>query len=270
MGFDALKKNKERYSFDDLIAVMKALRDPDHGCPWDLEQSFETIVPHTIEEAYEVADAIDRRDMAHLKEELGDLLFQPVYHAQMADEEQFFNIYDVIHHVTAKMIHRHPHVFGEDDAAGASDVNVIWDQQKDKEGKHGAKGVLEDVPMALPALLRAQKLQKRAARQGFEWKNLSDVLDKLEEEIQELRDAIAAKDLGNQQEELGDILFVLANFARMQGINAEEALRSTNAKFIRRFNGMIEDLQGGQNDDPQASLEEMLAAWNAQKAKENR
>ena len=254
-----------QYSLDNLIAVMKALRNPDGGCPWDLEQDFASIAPHTIEEAYEVADAIARGDMEDLREELGDLLFQSIYHAQMAAESQHFDIHDVIHDLTAKMIYRHPHVFGGENAANAADVNAIWDQQKDKEKPN--QSVLDGVPQNFPALLRAQKLQKRAAKAGFEWRDLHRVLDKLEEEITELRAAIDNDDLDNQEEELGDVLFVLANFARMQGVNAEDALTRCNRKFIQRFNGLSKDLGKKYEDISEASLEEMMAAWEAQKRK---
>ena len=266
MAIKAPELKNNQYTLDDLVDVMRALRNPDGGCPWDLEQDFSTIVPHTIEEAYEVADAIERGDMKDLREELGDLLFQSVYHAQMASENGDFDIRDVMHDLTAKMIFRHPHVFGDEDARDASDVNVIWDQQKDQEKEQ--KGALSGVALALPSLLRAQKLQKRAARVGFEWPDLHRVLDKLEEEIAELRVAIDNDDLQNQEEELGDVLFVLVNFARMQGINAEESLRKCNSKFISRFNGLEDILKKKYKDISEASLEEMSEAWTAQKERE--
>lgn len=261
---------KQTYNLDDLVGVMKALRTPETGCPWDLEQSFETILPYTLEEAYEVADAIDRSDMNDLREELGDLLFQSVYHAQMASEAEHFDLSDVIHDVTDKMITRHPHVFGDMDAASASDVDAIWDTQKSKENKqkNECNSILDGVPHALPALLRAQKLQKKAAKVGFEWPDVTNVLDKLEEEIKEMREAIEVNDLKNQEEELGDILFLLANYGRMLGIKAEEAVRKCNHKFVKRFQGVEQDIKKQGLELSDASLDQMETSWNNQKAKE--
>lgn len=250
-----------RYKIQDLMDVMAQLRDPKDGCPWDVRQDFRSILPYTLEEAYEVADAIDRGDMKALREELGDLLFQSVYHAQMADEAGHFTLHDVIHDITAKMISRHPHVFGDETARNAADVNAIWDRQKEKEKEKAQCSALDGVPAALPALLRAQKLQKKAAKSGFEWKELSRVFDKLEEEIGELRAAIEAQDSENQMEELGDALFVLANLGRMLGHNAEEALRRCNEKFIKRFQGIEREIA----DLKSATLEDMEAAWRRQK-----
>ncbi len=256
----------KRHTLEDLIEVMRSLRQPDTGCPWDLEQDFKTIAPYTLEEAYEVVDAIDRDNMNDLKEELGDLLFQSVYHAQMASEQQAFDLHDVIHNVTEKMISRHPHVFGDNEAKSAKDVDVIWEDRKDKEQKDN-ESILDGVTQALPALLKAQKLQKRAAKVGFEWPDVTHVLDKLEEEIQEMREAVQKNDLENQEEELGDILFLLANYGRMLGINAEEALRLCNTKFERRFRGVEKDLkeQGKKFED--SSLQEMEESWVRQKQK---
>ncbi len=262
-----LVKNKS--TIDDLIEVMRVLRDPESGCPWDLEQDFKTIAPYTLEEAYEVADAIDRGDMDDLREELGDLLFQSIYHAQMAAEAKAFDIHDVIEDITQKMISRHPHVFGNVDAKSAADVDKIWDQKKAEEKKVASSSALDGVTKALPALLYAQKLTKKAAKTGFEWPELSQVLDKLEEEITEMRSAIETGDLKNQEEELGDILFVLANFARMQGINPEEALRQCCNKFERRFKGMEEEFKASDTGNLEtASLDQMTQMWNKQKRKE--
>lgn len=252
----------KKYTLDDLISVMRALRTPETGCPWDLEQDFKTIIPYTLEEAYEVADAIDREDMADLREELGDLLFQSVYHAQMASEGGHFDLHDVVHDITAKMISRHPHVFGDDKAASAEDVNAIWEERK-KEEKAKRESALDGVTAALPGLLKAQKLQKRAAKVGFEWPDVTHVLDKLEEEIAEMREAVAKNDLENQAEELGDILFLLANYGRMLDINAEEALRQCNNKFEKRFRGVEKDL----GDIEKSSLQEMEESWKQQKLK---
>jgi ATP diphosphatase len=251
-----------------LIQVMAKLRDPNGGCPWDLEQDFKSIAPYTIEEAYEVADAIERGDMKDLREELGDLLLQPIYHAQMAQESGIFDINDVIRDVTEKMISRHPHVFGDRKAEKASDVNLIWDEKKAQE--KGQTGALDGVAKALPALLRAQKLQKKAAKVGFEWKKLDHVLDKLEEEIAELREAIQKGTLAEKMDEFGDLLFVLVNFARMNGIDAETALRDCNDKFVRRFNGMEEDFKQKNQDMKNVTLEQMESSWVQQKKKEKK
>ncbi len=256
------------HPIEKLIEVMARLRNPDGGCPWDLQQDFKTIAPYTIEEAYEVADAIARGDMNELREELGDLLLQPIYHAQMASEAGLFNINDVIEGITTKMIERHPHVFGEQKANSADDVNVIWDRQKSKEKTHDS--VLDAVPKALPALLRAKKLQNKAARVGFEWKKPDDALDKLEEELGELREAVASGNIKDKQEELGDLLFVLVNFARMNGIDAENALRECNDKFERRFRGIEQEFKIQKRDINDASLDEMERLWVDQKKKEKR
>ncbi len=257
------------YNINDLIKVMAKLRDPDGGCPWDLEQDFKSIAPYTIEEAYEVADAIERSDMANLREELGDLLLQPIYHAQMAREAGEFDINDVINDITAKMIHRHPHVFEDTAANTADDVNKLWDERKALEkGENTPKSAIDGVPKSFPALLRAQKLQKKAAQTGFEWDNLEDVLDKLQEEIGELKVALKNDTIKEQEEEFGDILFVLVNFARKIGINSETALRKCNAKFESRFKGMEDDVKKLDlktlND---ASLDQMIQLWNDQKIK---
>ncbi len=261
--------NKKRYNINDLIKVMADLRDPDTGCPWDLEQNYKSIAPYTIEEAYEVADAIDRRCMKDLRAELGDLLFQSIYHAQMASEENHFDIHDVIHDITAKMIYRHPHVFGDSKtAASAKDVDKIWEKQKSNENPNNISA-LDGITRALPALLRAQKLQKKAAKVGFEWSNISHILDKLEEEIKEMRAAINNNDKENQAEELGDILFLLVNYGRMLGINSEEALRQCNNKFERRFKGVEKYLKEQGLSIEQVSLKEMEKAWHKQKLNEN-
>lgn len=257
---------------DDLIAVMARLRDPNGGCPWDLVQDFKSIAPYTIEEAYEVADAIEQNDMPALEDELGDLLLQVVYHAQMAQEAGHFNFDDVAAHVTAKMIHRHPHVFGDAKAADAADVEGrIWEDQKAQEKrKKDQDSILGDVPLALPAVLRAQKLQKRAARVGFEWPEAVQVLDKLEEEIQELREAIANKDQANIHEEIGDTLFCVINYGRMIGVDCETALRDVNAKFERRFRGIERELKKRGQTFEQTTLDEMESIWVAEKLKERK
>ena len=266
-------KNDESHPIQKLIKVMAKLRDPNGGCPWDLEQNFKSIAPYTIEEAYEVADAIDRNDMNDLREELGDLLLQPIYHAQMASEIGEFSIEDVINDVTQKMISRHPHVFGDKAAQNASEVDQIWDERKKNEQKEkGAdteQSALDGVTKGLPALLRAEKLQKKAAKVGFEWPSTDQVLDKLEEEIAEMREALANKDKDNQAEEIGDILFVVANLARMNGINPETALRDGNNKFEKRFKALEDNFKVKNKNITTASLQEMETEWQNVKAQQN-
>jgi ATP diphosphatase len=256
-----------------LLAVMAWLRDRQHGCPWDIDQTFRTIAPYTIEEAYEVADAIDRNDMHALKEELGDLLLQVVYHAQMASEAHAFDFAAVAAGIADKMVDRHPHVFGDLKIADADAQTVSWEAQKAaeraKKDVAGAVGALDGVARALPALLRAEKIQKRAARVGFDWKTLGPVLDKIEEELRELRAEIAAgdPDPARMTDELGDVLFAVANLARHCKVDPEAALRSTNDKFERRFRYVEAELAKGGRKPAEASLEEMEALWQAAKTK---
>lgn len=254
-------------AMEQLRAVMRRLRDPDGGCPWDLEQDFSTIAPYTIEEAYEVADAIERGDMEEFKQELGDLLMQVVFQSQIADEAGLFNFDDVAQAIADKMIARHPHVFGDSQATSAADVEQrIWEEQKDKEKQNKPReSILDDVTRGLPAVMRAQKLQKRAARVGFEWPEAINVLDKLEEEIEELREAIAANDKNNIHEEVGDLLFCVVNFGRMLGVDCETALRDVNGKFERRFKGIERGLKAQNKTLEDATLEEMEALWIAMK-----
>jgi len=254
-----------------LTDVMERLRNPETGCPWDIVQTFETIAPYTIEEAYEVADAIQSGDMEHVKEELGDLLLQVVFHARMAEEQGLFNFDDVAAGVAAKMVSRHPHVFGDENAETPSDVVSLWEDQKDKEKAKKPKvnqSILDDVPLALPAIMRAQKLQKRAARVGFEWENAVDVLDKLEEEIAELREAIGSKGAEEIHEEIGDMMFCVVNFGRMLDVDCEQSLRDTNDKFKRRFNGIEDELKLKNKQFSEVDLEELEEIWQAQKIKE--
>jgi MazG family protein len=257
-----------------LIEIMAALRDPAGGCPWDLKQTFATIAPYTIEEAYEVADAIARGDLGDLKDELGDLLLQVVYHARMAEERQAFAFADVVEAITAKMIRRHPHVFGSEEERAAGAAPGFWDRAKaaEKAGRADA-GLLDGVPVALPALTRAIKLQNKAAKVGFDWPSLTPVLAKLKEELAELEDAIASSPKRGGaaspavEEEFGDLLFVVANVARHLKIDPESALRAANEKFIRRFR-YIEAQLGEQGRSPaQSNLAEMDALWDAAKTK---
>jgi ATP diphosphatase len=249
-----------------LINVMAALRDPETGCPWDKTQDFATIAPYTIEEAYEVRAAIESGEPEQLRDELGDLLFQVVYHAQMAAERGWFDFNDVARGITDKMIRRHPHVFGEGAARTATGQTAAWEAQKAEERLAKAQhGVLDGVATALPALIRAQKLTARAARVNFDWPNAEAVLDKLEEETAELRAELPAANPARLGDELGDMLFVLANLARKLGLDAEACLTGTNAKFIRRF-GYIEATLAADGKTPRDSnLEDMDRLWGQAK-----
>jgi MazG family protein len=267
------ESKQARKSLADLLAVMAALRTPGTGCPWDLAQDFRSIAPYTIEEAYEVADAIEKGDRAALKEELGDLLLQVVYHARMAEEEGAFAFTDVADAITAKMIRRHPHVFGTPAERAAGAAAGFWERIKAEErnGKQRpAGGTLEDVPAALPALTRAVKLQDKAAKVGFDWPSLTPVFDKLKEELAELEQAVASAsgDKAQIAEEFGDLLFVVANVARHLKVDPEGALRAANQKFIRRF-GRVEALLARRGSTPsQSTLAEMDALWDLAKAEE--
>jgi tetrapyrrole methylase family protein/MazG family protein/ATP diphosphatase len=221
---------------EQLIALMAALRTPGTGCPWDLDQTFRTIAPYTIEEAYEVGDAIERADLADLKQELGDLLFQVVFHARMAEEEGAFNFADVANAITEKMRRRHPHVFGDADARTSEEQTKAWEDLKAAErAEKGATSLLDDVPVGLPGLTRAVKLQRRAARIGFDWKNPRDVLEKIAEETEELVHAMGGGDADRIEDEFGDLLFVVANLSRHLDVDPEAAIRRANEKFRRRF-----------------------------------
>ncbi|MEM6414834.1 MAG: nucleoside triphosphate pyrophosphohydrolase [Pseudomonadota bacterium] len=255
----------------DLLDVMRQLRDPESGCPWDINQTFQTIAPYTIEEAYEVADAIERGDMEELREELGDLLLQVVFHAQIASEAQTFDFDDVVAAITDKMIRRHPHVFGDATERDADEQTASWETQKAKErAQKGAAGILDDVPNNLPGLTRAVKLQKRAARVGFDWDQASEVAEKINEEVQELIDAASTGNQNHVEEEFGDFLFVVANLARHFKIDPETALRRANQKFIRRF-GHIETVLAEQARSVEgASLKEMESLWQQAKTIEKR
>lgn len=254
---------------DRLIQIMERLRDPQAGCPWDVDQTFATIAPYTIEEAYEVADAIERGDLDELKGELGDLLFQVVFHARMAEEQGLFAFDDVVAAISDKLIRRHPHVFSDEDQRTAAQQTVAWEAIKAEERKARKKsGVLDDVPVGLPALTRAAKLTKRAGRVGFDWPSTDEVFDKLAEEVAELRAEIAAGDRENIREEMGDLLFVVANLARKLDVEPEDALRAANAKFIRRFAFIEAELARDDRTPEGSDLAEMDALWNAAKAAE--
>jgi ATP diphosphatase len=251
-----------------LLSIMARLRDPDGGCPWDIEQSFETIAPYTIEEAYEVAGAIEDKDWSALKEELGDLLLQVVYHARMAEERGLFDFADVAGAISAKMVARHPHVFGGGEAIeSAEKQTVAWEEHKRRERAAKPKaGLLDDVTRALPALLRAEKLQKRMASVGFDWDSPERVLDKIAEEAREVVEACRAGASHAEVEgEIGDLLFVLANLARHLKVDPEVALRATNAKVVRRFKWIEAALEAEGRTTTDASLDEMEALWQRAK-----
>ncbi|HEU4381650.1 MAG TPA: nucleoside triphosphate pyrophosphohydrolase [Hyphomicrobiaceae bacterium] len=270
-----------------LLDVMAALRTPKTGCPWDLEQTFATIAPYTIEEAYEVADAIDKNDLPALKEELGDLLLQVVYHARMAQERQAFAFADVVEAITTKMIRRHPHVFGTDAERAAGAAPGFWERIKAEErrgspalaGEGAAAGggsILDEVPLGFPALTRAVKLQHKAAKVGFDWPSLAPVFAKAKEEIGELEEAIAdgrntdGSASEEVTEEFGDLLFVMANVARHLKIDPEAALRAANGKFVRRFQRIEALLAADGRTASQSTLAEMDRLWDQAKAEERK
>ncbi len=252
-----------------LLDIMARLRDPVTGCPWDRVQDFATIAPYTIEEAYEVADAIARQDMQSLPDELGDLLFQVVYHARLAEEGGHFAFADVARSIADKMVRRHPHVFGDAAAREAAAHTDAWEAQKAAErGARDEHGTLAGVPVGLPALTRAEKLTRRAARVGFDWPDADRVLDKLDEEVAELRAELDGADPVRLADELGDMLFVLANLARKLKLDPEACLRAANDKFARRFSAVEHRLAQAGQTPADASLAEMEAAWQAAKRQE--
>ncbi len=255
-----------------LLEIMRRLRDPETGCPWDIEQDFASIAPYTIEEAYEVADAIDRKDWAELEGELGDLLLQSVYHTQMGEEAGHFSFQSVVRAISDKMVARHPHVFGDESRDKSAEQQTRdWEAIKaaERAGK-AQKGTLDGVAVGLPALLRAYKLQKRAARVGFDWPDAGHVLDKITEEAAELIEARDSLDPAKIEDEFGDLLFVIANLGRHLGVEPEAALRRTNAKFIRRFEAVEHSLAEHGKRPEDSTLEEMDALWDEVKAAEKR
>jgi ATP diphosphatase len=262
-----------------LNEIMAALRTPGTGCPWDLEQTFATIAPYTLEEAYEVADAIERGDVANLREELGDLLLQVVFHARMAEEQRRFDFGDVVDAITRKLIRRHPHVFGDARNLSSDEVKALWGRIKADEKRERAAGVpaaeaaagaLAGVPLALPALTRALKLQEKAGKVGFDWNDPRAVLAKLREEIDEVEVELDAGDAASVAGEVGDLLFAVANLARHLSVDPEAALRGANAKFERRF-AHIESRLGEAGRAPaEATLDEMEALWSEAKQRERK
>jgi ATP diphosphatase len=269
------------YRLDDLLHLMARLRDPRHGCPWDLKQSYATIVPFTIEEAYEVADAIERGDFEHLPGELGDLLFQVVYYSQLASEEGRFGMAEVIDGITRKLVRRHPHVFPDGDLHGAVDaakleeaaVKQRWEEIKAQERAEKAAepqqlSLLDDVPSGMPALSRAVKLQKRAAQIGFDWPEALPVVDKVREELDEVLEAMAGNDAQGMEEEIGDLLFVVTNLARHLHVDPEAALRAANRKFERRFRFIEQALREAGRPIENCTLEQLDALWGEAKKQE--
>ena len=266
-----------------LLEIMAALRHPETGCPWDIKQTFETIKPYTLEEAYEVADAIERGDLADLCDELGDLLLQVVFHAQMADEQQAFDFGDVVEAITTKMIRRHPHVFAAADAATPDVVKRQWEAIKAAEkaertarlartgtAASGPAGLLDDISRSQPALSEALDLQKKAGTVGFDWSEAEPILDKIEEEIGELRSALAAGQIDAVRDELGDLIFAAVNLGRHAGVDSEMAVRSTNTKFRRRFSHIEKSLECQGRRPAEAELDDMEALWQEAKQRERK
>lgn len=251
-----------------LLGIMARLRDPERGCPWDRQQTFRSIAPYTLEEAYEVANAIERDDMDALREELGDLLLQTVFHARMAEEQGHFDFADVAQSISTKLVERHPHVFGEARFTDVEEQKRDWESRKaaERARKHGAQGVLAGIPLGLPALTRAVKLQRRAAHVGFDWPDMAPVFAKISEELTELQHEIEVRAGEDRiRDELGDVLFAVANLARKLGIDPEQALRGTNDKFERRFQRVEAGLAEHGKRPEQATLEEMDDIWNQAK-----
>ena len=264
-----------------LLAIMAALRTPGSGCPWDLEQDFATIAPYTIEEAYEVAEAIARGDLLDLKDELGDLLLQVVFHARMAEEAGAFDFGDVVESITGKLIRRHPHVFGDARDLSPAGVKALWGEIKEAEKaarrrergeaeEPAAAGLLAGVPAGLPALARAEKLTRKAATVGFDWPDAAQVVGKIEEEVREVREALEAGARGEIEDEVGDLLFAVVNLARHAGVDPESALRRANAKFERRFGAVEQALAAGGRTPADASLDDMEELWVKAKTAERR
>tara|TARA_R110000772_G_scaffold140286_6_gene249483 strand:+ start:8514 stop:9326 length:813 start_codon:yes stop_codon:yes gene_type:complete len=265
-------------NIENLLQIMALLRDPDSGCPWDIKQTFSTIAPHTLEEVYEVLDCIEQGDYQHLPEELGDLLFQIVFYAQMASEEGLFSFKDICDSITSKLLIRHPHVFpdatidsfGKHSKLTAEQVEANWESIKQRQRQQLSTeniSLLDDVPQALPALLRARKLQGRAAIGGFDWHELESVLAKVKEEIAELEEALAARDESHIEEEFGDLLFSMVNLSRHLKLNPESSLRQANSKFTQRFK-LMENMLREQEQDMQAlSLDELESYWQQAKKK---
>ncbi|MBU2985911.1 nucleoside triphosphate pyrophosphohydrolase [Saccharophagus degradans] len=267
----------KKYSIEDLQYLMSRLRDPETGCPWDIKQSFASIVPSTIEEAYEVADTIERRDFAHLQEELGDLLFQVIFYSQIGKEEGLFVWDDVVHGLTKKLVRRHPHVFPEgtldskvtnNDANTEAQIKASWEEIKKEERlQKGSAGVLDDVPVNLPSLSRAAKLQKRAAKVGFDWADAKQILAKIKEEVAELESEMQAAESSQEvMDELGDVIFSCVNLARYLNKDPEAIVRASNRKFEGRFRYIERSLSAAKKDISETPIEEMESLWQEAKS----
>lgn len=272
------KSDNSKVDIEPLLEIMRRLRDPEGGCPWDLKQSYESIIPFTIEEAYEVADAIEREDFDDLRGELGDLLFQVVFYAQLAKEEQRFEFQDIVDEICHKLTVRHPHVFSDQQFSNDEELHKAWEAQKHRERqkKNEAASVLDDIPKSLPSIKRAQKLQKRAAKQGFDWPNQDGVWDKIAEETKELQEAIAetkglgdAAPLDSVEEEFGDLMFALINLSRHIKVDAEQALSKANKKFELRYRQVEAEAAKHHKEVSQFSLEELEHFWLLAKQKES-
>jgi ATP diphosphatase len=259
-------------SIEKLCWIMSELRNPETGCPWDLKQTFASIIPHTIEEAYEVADAIEREDFEELPKELGDLLFQVVFYSQLAKEQQKFDFDDVVSAICEKLIRRHPHVFAEADFASEQAIKANWENEKAKErqykNNHQFTSILADIPRHLPALSQAQKIQKRCAHVGFDWTNINDVVDKVEEELNEVKVEIAQKNQLALKEELGDLMFAVVNVCRHAGFDAEQLTRQANSKFSKRFQKVEEKVQASNTPFEQQNMQQLELFWQEVKADE--
>ncbi len=260
-----MDKKLKKDRFQELVDIMAALRGPE-GCPWDKEQTRDSLKPFLVEETYEVLEAIDEDSPRKIKEELGDLLFQIIFHSRVAEEKGEFNIDDVLDAISEKMIRRHPHVFGEKTEKTSAQVLADWEQLKKAEkGNAERKSILEGVPKEMPALTRAHRLQERAARVGFEWDRIDDVFAKLDEELGEFRDTLSTKDPSRMEDELGDVFFVLVNISRYIGVNPEDALRKTISKFISRFQYIEESAKTTGRELSEMTLEEMDNLWDEAK-----
>ena len=261
------------YQLNDLLYCMARLRDPQTGCPWDLKQDFHTILPHTLEEAYEVADAIEQQNWPHLEEELGDLLFQVIFYGQLGQEASYFNVASIIDKLVSKLVRRHPHVFPQgtlesersaDERPQEADIARSWDTIKQQEKPTAKTSLLADVPKALPALQRSVKLQKKASKVGFDWPDVEGVVDKIHEELQEVKDELQQRDPERLQHEIGDLLFAVTNLARHLDVDVEAALRGCNQRFVQRFDIVEQSIeqQGGWQT---ATAEQMEQAWQQAK-----
>jgi MazG family protein len=263
------------HSIEQLLQIMAQLRDPEKGCPWDLRQTYSTIVPYTIEEAYEVADAIEKGDMHELRDELGDLLFQVVFYSQIAKEEGYFDFNDVTRTICDKMLRRHPHVFADATYESEDELHKAWEQGKAEErsnrGAQENSSELDGIARALPALMRAEKLQRRAARVGFDWPDVSGAIAKLSEELDEMQAELKHQDMDRVQDELGDLLFTVVNVIRLFGMNAEQTLKMANEKFENRFRETEQALfQRGVDDLHKLTIDEWDVAWEEVKSKKEK